>query len=70
MNELSLHNLLKPRRADTHKGDYGKLLLVCGSMEKPGAAALSAKAALRSGVGLCTIFCERALMPALSPAVP
>ena len=70
MNELSLHNLLKPRRADTHKGDYGKLLLVCGSMEMPGAAALSAKAALRSGVGLCTIFCERALMPALSPAVP
>lgn len=70
MDDLSPKTLLKPRRADTHKGDYGKLLLVCGSLEMPGAATLSAKAALRSGVGLCTICCERELMPVLSPAVP
>ena len=70
MDYLSLKALLRPRRPDTHKGDYGNLLLICGSQEMPGAAALSAKAALRSGVGLCTICCEPALSYILSPAVP
>lgn len=44
-----------PRRADTHKGSYGHLVVVAGSVGKSGAAGLSGRAALRSGVGLCTI---------------
>lgn len=44
--------LLPDRKADTHKGDYGKLLLLCGSRGYSGAAALSAMAALRTGAGL------------------
>jgi len=42
-----------PRRAaDTHKGSYGKLLIVAGSVGYTGAPFLSSEAALRSGAGL------------------
>lgn len=45
-------NILPNRRADSHKGDYGKILLLCGSRGFTGAAALAAMGALRSGAGL------------------
>ena len=45
-------NLLPERNPDTHKGDFGKLLLLCGSRGYTGAAALSAMGALRCGAGL------------------
>ena len=41
-----------PRRQDTHKGDYGRILLLCGAEGYTGAPSLAAKAALRSGAGL------------------
>ena len=44
--------LLPERLRDTHKGDYGKILLLCGSRGYTGAAALAAMGALRSGAGL------------------
>lgn len=40
------------RRRESHKGDYGKVLLLCGSEGLTGAARLAAKAALRTGSGL------------------
>lgn len=45
-------NILPDRKADSHKGDYGKVLLLCGSVGFTGAAALAAMGALRSGAGL------------------
>lgn len=45
-------SLLPDRQADSHKGDYGKLLLLCGSRGYTGAAALAAMGALRTGAGL------------------
>ena len=44
--------LLPDRPSDSHKGTYGKLLLLCGSRGYTGAAALAAMGALRSGAGL------------------
>ncbi len=38
-----------------HKGSHGHLLLIAGSRGKSGAAQLSVRAALRTGVGLCTL---------------
>ena len=52
MNETIIRNLLTRRERDTHKGDYGKLLLMCGSRGYTGAAALAATGALRTGAGL------------------
>lgn len=48
-------SLLPPRAADTHKGDYGRVLLVCGSRGLTGAAALAARACLRTGAGLISL---------------
>ncbi len=45
-------NFFPERKTDTHKGDYGKILLLCGSRGYTGAAALAAMGALRSGAGL------------------
>ena len=44
--------LLPDRAPDTHKGDYGRILLLCGSRGYTGAAALAAMGALRTGAGL------------------
>lgn len=44
--------ILPDRAADSHKGTFGKILLLCGSRGYTGAAALAAMGALRSGAGL------------------
>lgn len=45
-------NLLPERAVDAHKGNFGKVLLLCGSVGYTGAAALAAMAAMRCGSGL------------------
>ena len=45
-------DLLPNRPVDSHKGNFGKILLLCGSRGYTGAAALAAMGALRSGAGL------------------
>lgn len=45
-------NLLPDRKPWSHKGDYGKILLLCGSRGYTGAAYLAAMGALRTGAGL------------------
>ena len=50
-----LKPLVTPRLRDTHKGDYGHVLIAAGSRGKTGAAALTGQAALRSGAGLVTV---------------
>ena len=46
---------LQPRSPDSHKGDYGRALLVGGSRGMSGAIALAGMAALRGGAGLVTV---------------
>lgn len=43
---------LPPRAPDSHKGSYGRVLAIGGSLGMSGAISLSGKAALRSGAGL------------------
>lgn len=45
-------SILPDRDPFAHKGDFGKILLLCGSEGYTGAAALAARGALRSGAGL------------------
>jgi NAD(P)H-hydrate epimerase len=47
--------LLKLRNPESHKGDYGHALLIAGNKGRMGAALLSARACLRTGVGLLTV---------------
>ncbi|MCL6261357.1 NAD(P)H-hydrate dehydratase [Aquiflexum sp. TKW24L] len=56
----------------SHKGDFGRILLVGGSKGKMGAILLSAKAALRSGSGLVNVFApsdERMVLQVGAPEV-
>jgi len=65
----TLEGALKRREPDTHKGDYGHLLIVAGSPGKAGAAALSARAALRSGAGLLTVAAPLGIVPVIQQLI-
>jgi len=53
-----------------HKGDFGRVVLFCGSLGMAGAAALCANAAMRTGAGLTTILCRESLLPILQSLAP
>jgi len=55
LDETGIRSLFNPRAPDAHKGHFGHLLVLAGSMGKTGAAALCGKSAMRSGAGLVTI---------------
>ncbi len=61
---------LEKRKADTHKGNYGKLACVVGSQGFAGAGIMCVKAALRAGAGLVTAGIPASLQPVLSASVP
>ena len=52
LNHEQVLSILPDRAENAHKGDFGKILLLCGSRGYTGAAYLAAQASLRSGAGL------------------
>jgi hydroxyethylthiazole kinase-like uncharacterized protein yjeF len=51
------------RKKDTHKGTYGHLFVVSGSLGKTGAAVMAGKAALKMGAGLVTVGTPQSCLP-------
>jgi NAD(P)H-hydrate epimerase len=59
-------SLLRPRPPDGHKGTFGHLLVVAGSVGKTGAAAMTSQAAARSGAGMVTLGSPQSVNPILA----
>lgn len=65
-SEEDLAWLTAPRQPDAHKGNFGHVLILAGSVGKTGAAAMAAKAALRAGAGLVTVASARSALPIIA----
>lgn len=61
---------LKPRAVDGHKGDYGKVCIIAGSIGMSGAAALAGRAALRAGAGLVRVATPKSVLPIVASIEP
>jgi hydroxyethylthiazole kinase-like uncharacterized protein yjeF len=58
---MRLPTRLLPRKPDSHKGDFGHVLILAGSARFSGAAVLCAQACLRAGAGLVTLGIPKSL---------
>jgi ADP-dependent NAD(P)H-hydrate dehydratase / NAD(P)H-hydrate epimerase len=58
--------LTVPRARDAHKGSFGHVLILAGSIGKTGAAAMAALATLRAGAGLATIATAKSALPVIA----
>ena len=58
--------LVQPRAPDAHKGDFGRVLVVAGSLGKAGAALLCAQGAMRAGAGLVTVAAPKSCQPTIA----
>jgi len=61
---------LPARPLHSHKGDFGRVLVVAGSQGMTGAAGLAGKAALRSGAGLVRVAAPTGVLPVIASYEP
>lgn len=61
---------LKPRAADAHKGNFGKVCIIAGSFGMSGAAALAGRAALRAGAGLVRVATPKSVLAIVASIEP
>lgn len=67
---LSALPMLPPRRPESHKGDFGRALVVGGSCGMSGAIAMAGLATLRGGVGLATLAVPRCVQNVVAGISP
>jgi hydroxyethylthiazole kinase-like uncharacterized protein yjeF len=70
LNRRALADFPLPPLRDTDKDDHGKLLIVAGSRQVPGAALLSGQAALRSGAGKVRIAAAASVAAGVALLMP
>jgi hydroxyethylthiazole kinase-like uncharacterized protein yjeF len=70
MKQITQIPKLKKRAKDAHKGDFGKVLVIAGSVGMSGAAALVGKAALRTGSGLVRVAVPKSILPIVASLEP
>lgn len=70
ISTAKIKKLLGTRDSNTHKGDYGKILIIAGSVGMAGAAVLSGRGAYCSGAGLVAFGVPEQLFPILQITLP
>ena len=70
INQALLEKVIIERSRTSHKGNYGRLLLLGGTYPYGGAIIMSAIAAVKSGAGLVTVGTDRENIPALHSHLP
>ncbi|VNI48293.1 carbohydrate kinase [Streptococcus pneumoniae] len=70
INQTLLEKVIIERSRSSHKGDYGRLLLLGGTYPYGGAIIMAALAAVKSGAGLMTVGTDRENIPALHSHLP
>ncbi|MDO8055722.1 MAG: NAD(P)H-hydrate dehydratase [Candidatus Hermodarchaeota archaeon] len=68
--DKELSSWLPSRPQDAHKGTFGRVMVVAGSINFPGAAGLSGLAAYRVGAGLVTMAVPSVIQPLVAPLLP
>lgn len=67
---MRLPTQLSRRKKNSHKNDFGHVLILAGSKRMLGAAALTSHATIRSGAGLVTLGIPRSLNTAIQKKIP
>ena len=70
IDQALLKKVIIERPCSSHKGDYGRLLLIGGTYPYGGAIIMAALGAVRSGAGLVTVATEKENIPALHSHLP
>lgn len=70
IDDTITNNIIKKRNPDSHKGRFGKLLCLTGSLRMSGAGIMAAMAALRCGVGIVSVTSCRENIGALLNHAP
>ena len=70
LNNDSVSLPLPKRKKNSHKGAFGHIVIIGGGWGMPGAVALAAKAAMRTGAGAVSIATLAQHVPAVLPLVP
>ena len=71
INETQIRTLFPERPKDCHKGNFGYVALIGGSIEYSGAIRLAAHAnsAMRSGAGIASVAAPRGICPLIAPQI-
>lgn len=70
IDEALVRRVIKPRNAESHKGNYGRVLIVGGNPQYGGAAILAASAAVYAGAGLVSVATAAVNRSALHARLP
>jgi hydroxyethylthiazole kinase-like uncharacterized protein yjeF len=65
-----VRSIIQKRNPQSHKGTYGHAIIIAGSFGKMGAAVLAARACLRTGVGLLTMYVPKSGYSILQTTIP
>jgi NAD(P)H-hydrate epimerase len=70
INLSTIQHIYTPRKAFTHKGNYGHALIIAGNTGKMGAALMATHACLRTGAGLTTVNVPEQFLNAVHVKLP